>query len=192
MGMTGTPPPPTDKAVPVLDHEPALLNRARGGEQAAYEALYRAHAPRIHALCWRIGGGDRQLAEELTQDVFVKAWRKLDTFRGDASLGTWLHRLAVNEALSDRRKRSRRLQPVALEEGCDVGTGAPEMPWPGCDRDLETAIAQLPDRARAVLVLAAIEGYSHREVGAMTGMSEGSSKAQLHRARTLLMEWLQE
>jgi len=189
--MKGTP-PPTDQAVPELNHEPGLLQRARAGEQAAYEALYRAHVARIHALCWRMGGGDPHLAEELTQDVFVKAWRKLDTFRGDASLGTWLHRLAVNEALSARRKRSRRLQPVALEAVCDAGTGAPEMPWPGCDSDLEAAIARLPDRARTVLVLAAIEGYSHREVGAMTGMSEGSSKAQLHRARTLLMEWLQE
>lgn len=170
------------------DADPELVARARTGDQAAFAALYRRHAPRILGLCWRLAGGDEGLAHELVQDAFVRAWSKLDLFRGEAMFSTWLHRLTVNVALSDRRLRVRRME---RERPLDRIADEPRIgPVDGIDRDLEQAIARLPERARAVLVLHDVEGYRHGEIAELTGMAEGTSKAQLHRARRLLREWL--
>lgn len=170
------------------DADPELVARAQAGDQAAFAALYRRHAPRILGLCWRLAGGDEGLAHELVQDAFVRAWSKLDSFRGEALFSTWLHRLTVNVALSDRRLRVRRME---RERPLDrVGDEPSVGPVDGVDRDLEGAIARLPERARTVLVLHDVEGYKHGEIAELTGMAEGSSKAQLHRARRLLREWL--
>ncbi|MDX1461230.1 MAG: sigma-70 family RNA polymerase sigma factor [Xanthomonadales bacterium] len=173
--------------------EEDCVNRARDGDTAAFERLYRAHRDRIYALCWRLCGGDAATADDLLQDAFVRAWNKLHLFRGDSSFGTWMHRLAANVALSDRRTRMRRVrreQPMneAVER---TARGAKDVTQ-GLRADLEQAISGLPERARTVLVLFDIEGYRHEEISKMTGMAVGSSKAQLHRARKLVREALEQ
>ncbi|MGE5927609.1 MAG: RNA polymerase sigma factor [Gemmatimonadota bacterium] len=164
------------------------VRRAQQGDAAAFEELYRTHAGRIHALCLRLEG-DQARAEELTQDVFVRAWERLATFRGESAFGTWLHRLAVNVVLADRRslwRRGRRLlftdDPAAFERPGEAVAGS--------TGDLEGAIAALPRGARTVFVLHDVEGYTHEEIARLSGIAEGTSKAQLFRARRLLREAL--
>lgn len=171
--------------------EQALIARAQDGDHAAYESLYRLNRDRVYGLLWRMSGGQHALAEDLLQEAFVRAWQKLDSFRGDSRFGTWLHRLAVNVALSDRRTRLRQAgKEVAMDEYVDRTAVGSEDVQAGRQRDLERSIAKLPERARTVLVLYDIEGYQHAEIAEMTGMAVGSSKAQLHRARKLLREEL--
>lgn len=167
--------------------EMAWVESARGGDQKAFEALYRLHHQRILAVLWRLTGGDRALAEDLLQESFVRAWNKLDLFAGKSAFGTWLHRLSVNVALSDRRSRLRRVQrEVPADENTErLAVGASDV-TADLEADLEQAIARLPERARTVLVLFDIEGYKHQEIAQLTGMAVGSSKAQLHRARKLI------
>ncbi len=173
--------------------EARWVERAQAGDRPAFEQLYRSHCDRIYALCWRMCGGDKGLAEDMVQEAFVRAWNKLDLFRGDSKFGTWLHRLAVNVVLSDRRIRVKRLQHeremVDAVERTLVGD---RDVFAGLRKDLEAAIAGLPERARTVLVLYDIEGYRHSEIAEMTGMAVGSSKAQLHRARKLVRAVLKD
>mgnify|MGYP003693709075 CR=1 FL=1 len=152
--------------------------------------LYEDHGGRVFALCLRLSG-DRGEAEELTQDVFVRVWERLETFRGESAFSTWLHRLAVNEVLGEKRSASRRTrrvlstdQPELLERPrADSGQGGHLGPRQ-CDRAAAGG-------ARTVFVLHDVEGYRHEEIASMTGIAEGTSKAQLHRARRLLREKLQ-
>lgn len=168
----------------------ALVARAKAGDEEAFEALYRSHVARVFALALRLTG-DRGQAAELVQDTFVRAWEALPRFRGDSALGTWLHRIAVNVLLESRRAEGRRLKRVVLtEEPAELERPAPEAS-PGTRMDLEQAIAGLPQGARVVFVLHDVEGYEHREIGRMTGIAEGTSKAQLFRARRLLREALE-
>ena len=171
--------------------ETRQVERALAGDRHAFEQLYRSHCDRIYALCWRMCGGDKSLAEDMLQEAFVRAWNKLHLFRGDSKFGTWLHRLTVNVVLSDKRIRVKRLQrEQGLGEAVErTMVGASDV-TAGLRRDLEAAIAGLPERARTVLVLYDIEGYRHAEIADMTGMAVGSSKAQLHRARKLVREAL--
>jgi RNA polymerase sigma-70 factor (ECF subfamily) len=166
--------------------------RAARGDRQAFERLYREHVNRIFSLCTRMVG-DRTRAEELTQDAFVRAWEKLDQFRGDSAFGTWLHRLAVNVVLNDRQTESRRRgrQDDSIEDVDTVAHGdvRAEVP-PGLSMDLERAISGLPPGARRVFVLHDVEGYTHDEIGEMLGVTAGGCKAQLHRARLLLRERL--
>ena len=166
------------------DDEPALgaIRRAQAGDVAAFAEIYRAHVGRIHALCRRLCG-DAELAGVLTQDVFVRAWEKLAGFRGDAAFSTWLHRLAVNLVLGDRRTRLRRAAREVA--GAVVDESAP-LSRVDASVDLERAIAALPAGARAVFVLFEIEGHSHEEIAELLDVAVGTSKAQLHRARALL------
>jgi RNA polymerase sigma-70 factor (ECF subfamily) len=174
------------------DEDEDLVALARSGDVPAFESLYRRHRNRIHALVWRLCGGDNGLAEDLLQEAFVRAWQKLGSFRGDSRFGTWLHRLSANVALSDRRIRVRRARhEEPLDESSErTATGSRDV-VAAQRRDLERAIARLPERARTVLVLYDIEGYGHAEIAAITGMAVGSSKAQLHRARRLVREDLE-
>ncbi len=173
------------------DDDAELVVLARNGDRAAFEKLYRRHRDRIYGLVWRLCGGNSALAEDLLQEAFVRAWQKLDRFRGDSRFGTWLHRLSVNVALSERRIRIRRVERETVLEGTVERTakGASDV-YAGQRMDLEQAIGRLPERARTVLILYDIEGYKHAEIARMTGMAEGSSKAQLHRARRLVREEL--
>jgi RNA polymerase sigma-70 factor (ECF subfamily) len=173
------------------DDEASLVDAARQGDIAAFESLYRANRDRIYGLLWRICGGDVSLAEDLLQESFVRAWQKLDSFRGESRFGTWLHRLSANVALSDRRTRLRRVKnEVVMEESVERTAVGDRDVFADKRMDLERAIARLPERARTVLVLFDIEGYRHLEISKMTGMAVGSSKAQLHRARKLLRKEL--
>ena len=165
---------------------------AAGGDRRAFERLYRANVDRVFSVCARMVG-DRTFAEELTQDVFVRAWEKLSLFRGDSAFSTWLHRLAVNVVLNARKaegRRRTRFEPTENEAGEDVA-GPALLPSPGGLLDLEAAIAKLPAGARKVFVLHDVEGYKHEEIAAMFGVTAGACKAQLHRARLLLREALE-
>lgn len=176
------------KGEPPATDDRELVDAARDGDRRAFEALYRRHAGRIHAVCWRMAGGDEHRAQDLTQEAFIQAWRKLGAFRGESAFGTWLHRVAVNTALGARRRRLRTVdRETPLESVPEPGRGGAD----GAGLDLEAAIATLPERARIVFVLHAVEGYAHGEIAELTGMAEGSSKAQLHRARQLLRSYLE-
>ena len=170
-------------------HVNDLISAAQLGDEAAFRSLYDLSVDRVYALCLRLAADPGQ-AEELTQDVFVRAWEKLRSFRGESAFSTWLHRLAVNVVLTERRSRGRREKRVfpsgALEDL--ERPGAPVTP--GARMDLEQAIASLPPGARAVFVLHDIEGYQHEEIAEMSGLAAGTSKAQLFRARRLLREML--
>jgi RNA polymerase sigma-70 factor, ECF subfamily len=169
---------------------PTTVHEARAGSVGAFERIYHENVGRIYALCLRLSG-DPVRAEELTQDVFVRAWEKLDTFRGDSALSTWLHRLAVNVVLGERRSEGRRGQRVVTVEDVTVyekeGVGAAKV---GERLDLEAAMATLPDAARTVFVMHDVEGYTHDEIARLTGRAEGTSKTLLHRARKMLRERL--
>jgi RNA polymerase sigma-70 factor, ECF subfamily len=174
-----------------INWESALIERARSGDTRAFERLYREHAGKVYGLCLRMTR-DAALAEDCTQETFVNAWRALDRFETRSSLGTWLHRIAVNVALAKRRRAT---PVVAAEEiDLDVEGEAAETEWtletPLEVQEIEAAIGDLPDGARDVLVLYAIYGYSHAEAAQMLGIAEGTCKAQLHRARGLLRDRL--
>lgn len=169
--------------------EPAV-RRAQRGDVDAFEELYRAHVGRIHALCLRLAG-DRRRAEELTQDVFVQAWRTLGSFRGESAFASWLHRLAVNAFLLEARGTRRREARVLAVESPEALERARRTGDPEARIDLERAIATLPRGARTALVLHEIEGYRHEEIARLTGVAVGTVRAQLHRARQLLMKRLE-
>jgi RNA polymerase sigma-70 factor (ECF subfamily) len=162
--------------------------RAASGDTESFERLYRRHSAHIHALCRRmIGEGE---AEDVTQEVFVRAWRKLGQFRGDAAFGTWLYRLAVNVILGRRAV-------IGSYRSRFTGGDPAEMPIAARRTthelrvDFETAIRALPRGARDVFVLHDIEGYTHEEIGEMLEVTAGTSKSQLHRARMALREFFQ-
>ena len=161
---------------------------AKRGDEKAFERLYRAHHTRVYSLALRMAGS--LWAEDLTQEVFIRAWTKLGSFRQEASFGTWLYRLAVNFILSRRetlKKREQRTLPQGDEALKNLATR--ESPA-GLALDFEGAIQKLPDGAREVFVLYEIQGYPHAEIGEMMGISVGTSKSQLHRARMMLRECL--
>jgi RNA polymerase sigma-70 factor (ECF subfamily) len=173
-------------SVPV---DPDLMDarRAAGGDGRAFERLYRKHVPRVHSLARRMLSPTE--ADEMTQDVFVRAWTKLATFRGDAAFGTWLHRLAINLILEKRSSLGLQRSRLDDREGVlDRLTVRPARA--DLSMDFEAAIERLPDGARRVFVLHDVEGYKHREIAGMLGTSPGTSKAQLHRARMILRRYL--
>jgi RNA polymerase sigma-70 factor (ECF subfamily) len=158
---------------------------AANGDTAAFERVYHAHVPRVYGLARRMAGPEA--ADELTQDVFVRVWQKLDSFRGESSFGTWLHRLAVNVIIERFRTlgtaRGRFL--ADSEAALDVAQ-APIRSRPDLGMDLNAAIERLPEGARTVFVLHDVEGYRHEEIAQLLGVSAGTSKSQLHRARHTL------
>ncbi len=172
-------------------NERTLVERAQAGELDAFETLYHEHAGRVFGLCLRMTA-DQQQARELTQDVFVKAWEGLPAFRGDSAFGSWLHRIAVNVVLMGARSDKRRRARVTLADDLDGGAVDGQMAPRDIEQniDLERAIAALPPGARRVFVLHDIHGFRHEEIARMTGNAEGTLRAQLHRARRLLMEAL--
>jgi len=145
--------------------------------------LYRAHVNRIHALARRMLNPDE--ANEATQDVFVRAWQKIGSYRGEAAFGTWLHRLAVNVLLGRRQvlklERERHLEDDSALELLPAKVRHPDL-----SVDFEAAIVKLPPGARQVFVLHDVEGYRHEEIATLLGVTTGTTKAQLHRARMLL------
>jgi RNA polymerase sigma-70 factor, ECF subfamily len=185
-----------DVSLPALQPAPRLvravtevIRRAQRGDQAAFQQLYREHVGRVYALCLRLTG-NAALAEERTQDVFVRVWRKLGSFRGESLFSSWLHRVTVNVVFMERRAAGRRWARVEATADPETLERGPEGPSPALALDLERAIAALPDGARQVFVLHDVEGYRHEEIAGLVGIAVGTSKAQLFRARRLLRELL--
>lgn len=184
------PQPDSSRVTPDL---PALVRRAVDGDANAFEALYRATTGRIFATCLRMTA-DRMRAVELTQDVYVRVWEKLPTFRGESAVESWMHRIAVNVVLESERSAARRnarvesrtdLAEVESQQLVSFTTSHDD------DRmDLEAAIAALPPATRRAFVLHDIEGYRHEEISRMTGTAQGTLRAQLFKARRMLMEAL--
>jgi RNA polymerase sigma factor (sigma-70 family) len=180
-------PTPTVASVPAEDVDGPLVRSAGTGDAIAFEALYRRHSGRVHGVIQRLVGGHAGRAEDLTQEAFVRAWQALPSYRFESAFSTWLHRLAVNTALMELRARRSRPQASDDEDALDhLGTADSAGHVTALSMDLERAVATLPPRARAVLVLHDIEGWKHEEIATELGMAVGSSKAQLHRARGLL------
>ncbi|MEA2705996.1 MAG: hypothetical protein QOH22_784 [Gemmatimonadaceae bacterium] len=167
------------------------VRRAQSGDVGEFELLYREHSPRIYALCLRLKAGDKSDATELLQDVFIKAWRRLDTFRGDCAFVSWLHRLAVNTMLENVRSDQRRTARVLPMEDTSRLAGAARASGIESRMDMESAIASLPRGARLAFVLHDVEGYQHQEIAEQLSVTVGTVKAQLHRARRLLRERLE-
>lgn len=167
-----------------------LVRRAQAGDTRAFEQVYRRTSDRIYAVCLRMCA-DADEAAELVQDVFVRAWQKLSLFRGESLFTTWLHRLAVNLILQDRRSKGRRRARERTDADLEQYGRAAVTAMPGTRVDLERAIAGLPAKAREVLVLRDVQGYKYDEIAQMTGVSLGTVKAQIHRARGLVKEALE-
>lgn len=174
--------------------EASIAARAQRGDPDAFEEIYRAHAGRVYGLCLRLTA-DSGKARELTQDVFVQAWEALPDFRGESNITTWLHRIAVNAMLMQARSEGRRHARVALaDDDADDSDAAAQGATPPMDVataiDLERAVAALPPGVRRAFVLHDVEGYTHEEIAGMTGLAAGTLRAQLHRARQLLIRTL--
>jgi RNA polymerase sigma-70 factor (ECF subfamily) len=171
----------------------ALVERCRKGDLAAFESIYRAHAPRLFGLASRMLGNPAD-AEDMLQEIFLAAHRKLDSFRGDAALGTWLYRLATNLCLDHLRSRAGRSSQVTDpldDEPSVVDTGSRRLADQAVARmDLERALAALPEGCRTAFVLHDVEGLEHREVAEVLGIAEGTSKSQVHKARMRLRAML--
>jgi RNA polymerase sigma-70 factor (ECF subfamily) len=169
--------------------ELALVERCRQGDLAAFEEIYRTHSPRLYSVACRMLGNATD-AEDLLQEIFLAAHRKLDTFRGESALGTWLYRLATNLCLDYLRSRTGRA--IRITDPLDEEPGLYDAGSRGLAEgiltkmDLERALAQLPEGCRAAFVLHDVEGLEHREVAEVLGIAEGTSKSQVHKARLRL------
>jgi RNA polymerase sigma-70 factor (ECF subfamily) len=175
-----------------LPDDSADVKAAAAGDRRAFERLYRTHVNRVFSICTRMCGS-RVRGEELTQDVWVRVWEKLPQFRGDAQFSTWLHRVTVNIALTERKNEARSRKRIVEDESESGETPlqrASVTPGYGDRMDITAALETLPAGARQIFVLHDIEGYKHEEIADMCGITAGGSKAQLHRARLLLREAL--
>ena len=165
------------------------ISLAQQGDQAAFHQLYLLHHKRVYGLCWRMLA-DKDCAEDVCQEVFVQLWQKIANFRGESKFSTWLHSVATNTVLSHVRKNKNWLQRVfSIEDQTVEESSINESENQQSDDDvsmLDRHIKRLPERARIVFVLFAVEGYRHEEIAKMMKMAVGSSKSQYHRARNLL------
>ena len=170
------------------DLESQWIAQAQQGNQQAFHHLYENYHRRIYALCWRMMA-DKDSAEDVCQEVFVQLWQKINNFRGESKFSTWLHSVATNIVLGHIRKNKTWIQRIfSIEDQVveDIAVTMPEI------STLDKNIQSLPERARLVFVLFAVEGYRHEEIARMLGMAVGSSKAQYHRAKGLLRQSLSE
>ncbi len=174
------------KTMTVSRSDAKLAGRCRVGDMAAFEAVYRQHAPRLYSLACRISGSADE-GEDLLQEIFLQAHRKIGTYKGDAALGTWLYRLGLNLCLDFVRSRAAKMGKVTetLDGDESFEPSAPRE-TPIARLDLERALAQLPDGCREAFVLHDIEGFDHKEIGSMLGVAEGTSKSQVFKARMKL------
>jgi RNA polymerase sigma-70 factor (ECF subfamily) len=160
---------------------------AAAGDVRAFERVYQAHLPRVNSLVRRMTAG--RDSDELTQDIFVRLWQKIGSFRGDSAFATWLHRLAVNVVIERFRSDTTRRQRLHDGEEIFETLAAPSRSG-DLSMDFETALAKLPDGAREIFVLHDVEGHKHHEIATLLDISVGTSKAQLHRARMMLRKHL--
>ncbi len=183
-----------------LQQEAKTIHKAQKGDAAAFESIYRKHSRHVYALCLRMIGNQAE-AEDLTQEAFLRVFRKIQTFRGDSAFSTWLHRLAVNVVLMHLRKK--KLPAVSLdettksnEEDAPAGSelGGPDASLAGLiDRvNIKRAVEQLPTADKMVFVLHDIQGYKHQEIAEIMDSTVGTSKGRLHRAHRRLRDMLRE
>lgn len=164
--------------------ESELIEQAKQGDREAFKQLYLIHHKRVYGICYRLSG-QAFLAEEATQETFVRLWQKLPLFRGDSQFSTWLHSMTVNQALSSiKQHKSFWSRFISLPDHTEMGQV--EMQY----EELDKLLIKLPERARMVFVLFAIEGYQHNEIALLLNIAQGTSKAQYHRARKLLQEMM--
>ncbi|MEP6618681.1 MAG: RNA polymerase sigma factor [bacterium] len=175
----------TPERASLLATQRALVERAQRGDASAQRALYETHVDRIYRLAFRVTGRE-QLARELTQDTFVRAFASLAGYRGEASFGTWLHTIAMSVTLNEMKRRKRQAAREApLEDALTVARSAPESDPVLRDR-LAAAVAALPEGCRTVFMMHDAEGFTHEEIAAALGVTAGTSKAQLSRGRAKL------
>lgn len=173
-----------------------LVARAQQGEEAAFAALFEAHKGRVYGLCLRITGSPAE-AEDLTQEAFLKLFRRISTFRGDSTFSTWLHRLVLNEVFMHLRKKRKQEASIpeadsSEEKPARVEYGRDDLQLTGTiDRiSLSAALAKLSPGYRTAFVLHDVNGYEHSEIARMMKWSVGNSKSQLHKARRRLRQLL--
>lgn len=167
--------------------ENELISKAKKGDKQAFRSLYDEHIGRVYALCYRLTG-EKGIAEDASQEVFIQLWKKLGNFDGQSQFSTWLHSVTANITISYMRKQKGWVQRMFNLES----SGINEMPAEenSTDVDLEALVIRLPERARMVFVLHAIEGYRHEDIASMLNMAVGSSKAQFFRAKQLLKDFM--
>ncbi len=180
---------PQEAAIDASAPDLELCRLAAGGSIAAFEIVYQRYHRRTYSLCLRMTGSQTE-AEDLTQEVFIQLFRKVGSFRGESAFSTWLHRLTVNQVLMHFRRRSFKNEKVSddgeMPEQTVHGTSNPNK-MPVVDRiALKNAIAELPAGYKKVFILHDIEGFEHEEVARLMGISIGTSKSQLHKARLKL------
>lgn len=169
-----------------------LIDAVLTGDERAERALYDAHVDRVFRLCYRLANGDRHRAQDFTQETFARAFDRLEGFRGESALGTWLHTIAVSVSLNGMRRVKRwHERETALEEAPQIGVAEPRAE-PDLKRRLRSAIEGLPEHYRVVFVMYDMEGYTHEEIGAVLELPVGTSKARLSRARARLRDQLAE
>ena len=167
-----------------------LISRVLAGDPTAERALYDAHVDRVYRLTYRLAG-DADLAQDFTQETFVRAFNKLHEFQGRSALSTWLHAIAVSVSLNGLRKvKKHRQREVELDDTQDMFLKTAREAEPDLKERLKTAIAALPEHYRSVFVMYDMEGYTHEEIGGVLGVPVGTSKARLSRARERLREQL--
>jgi RNA polymerase sigma-70 factor (ECF subfamily) len=171
-----------------MTDEADWIARAQRSDAQAFESLYRMHIDKVYGLCLRMTGNVAE-AEDCAQDAFIQAWNKLERFRGDSAFATWLHRIAVNSVLGRMRKSKRETERIQV--AAEMPSSPASIADTGELRDLADAVDRLPQGARHVFVLYAVYGYSHDEASRLLGIAPGTSKAQLHRARRLLAQQLE-
>ena len=170
------------------DDELLLIQRVKQGDRLAYQQLYEQYCPRVYGICYRLLG-DASNAEDAVQEVFIQVWNKIGSFKEQSKFSTWLFSVATNLAISHYRKRNtwwsrfRSTEDVVIEE-----TGAEDVRQ---EHGLDKKIQRLPEQARMVFVLFAVEGYRHEEIATKLGIAVGSSKSQYHRAKGLLKGWIE-
>lgn len=175
-----------------FDSDKALIESVKAGDKLAYRRLYDTYVSKIYPLCFRLTA-NKELAEEAVQEVFIQIWKNIDNYRGDSKFSTWLYSVASNITISHIRKQKTWWQKIVDMDDESV----PDIPDSNADKNasksennLDILIRRLPEKARIVFVLYAVQGYRHEDISHITGMAVGSSKAQLHRAKKLLKEWM--
>jgi RNA polymerase sigma-70 factor, ECF subfamily len=168
--------------------ERRLIERVLAGDPAAERALYDTHVDRVHRLCYRLADGDTDLAQDFTQDTFVRAFDRLRDFRQQSALSTWLHAIAVSVSLNGMRKLKRRRERETDLDGADMVAGRQRRSEPDLKERLKAAISKLPEAYRVVFVMYDVEGYTHEEICQVLDMPTGTSKARLSRARARLRQ----
>ena len=166
------------------ENESHLVELSKQGDRKAYEQLYRANVGKVYALCMRLCG-QKELAEDLCQDSFIRAWQKIGSFRGESAFSSWMYRLTSNTVIGYLRQQTKwKMECFSEKHEATIGHTqiVDERP------DIETALMALPEQARAVVILYEYLGYQHNEIAAITGMAVGSSKSQLHRAKLILKD----